>query len=217
MKLVERPLAKKQNRLAGGNLARTFPEVVIHQPAPSRHEPLIKAPECHEHFTRHGHAVALGKRKKPPVTGRSCEARDTKETVSIALLTGAPTSSAFGGPHPCCLAGGCCLVWHDCSTSFSTNQTTATWEHWYGLREHYAEERGHARVPASYVTDEGYRLGMWVNNQRVGYKKGKLSPERVERIESLKGWTLDPFESAWEEGFEQLERYAEKHGHPASR
>ena len=44
------------------------------------------------------------------------------------------------------------------------------------------------------------------------YKKGKLSPERVERLESLKGWGWNPLESAWKEGFEQLERYAKENG-----
>jgi predicted helicase len=44
-------------------------------------------------------------------------------------------------------------------------QTTAPWEHWYGLLEKYVTENGTSRVPQSRIVD-GYKLGVWVTLQR---------------------------------------------------
>ena len=62
------------------------------------------------------------------------------------------------------------------------------------------------QVPQSYKTEDGYTLGTWVNNQRVIYKKGKLTDERIRRLEEL-GIVWDPTEAAWEEGYAHLADY----------
>ena len=33
-----------------------------------------------------------------------------------------------------------------------------------------------------------YKLGTWVNTQRVNKKRNKLSPDQIGKFESLKGW-----------------------------
>jgi len=89
------------------------------------------------------------------------------------------------------------------------NSPEAAWEEaWYALEKYIAKER-HARVPRSY-TEDGLYLGQWVNKQRSTRKR--LPAERISRLASLSGWTWDPQESAWEEGFSALEKYVEREG-----
>ena len=69
----------------------------------------------------------------------------------------------------------------------------------------YVSDMGHCRIPRSHVTVDGYQLGQWVNNQRA--ERETMTLDRRTRIEALPGWTWDPFESQWEEGFTRLEAY----------
>ncbi|WP_186244061.1 DEAD/DEAH box helicase [Mycobacterium simulans] len=90
-------------------------------------------------------------------------------------------------------------------------QTTASWEFWFGLLEGFVQQNDHARVPQSYVVD-GYRLGMWVNTQRQLHARGILNGDRKRRLACLPGWTWDPYGDQWEEGFSQLLKYVELNG-----
>jgi hypothetical protein len=90
-------------------------------------------------------------------------------------------------------------------------QTTASWEYWFGMMQRFVDRHGHARVPQSYTVD-GYRLGGWVGEQRTNYTGGTLKAERQRRLEDLPGWTWDPRTDQWEEGFRQLLSYVERNG-----
>ena len=50
-------------------------------------------------------------------------------------------------------------------------------------------------VPQLYAEDN--HLGLWVTNQRAAYKEGKLSPERISKLESI-GFIWDALESRWD-------------------
>jgi superfamily II DNA or RNA helicase len=90
-------------------------------------------------------------------------------------------------------------------------QTTASWEFWFGLLEEYVEQHGDANVPARYETADGYRLGQWIGHQRRAYAKGELDPERERRLEEL-GWIPDLFAAQWEEGYSYFREFAEQNG-----
>ncbi len=89
--------------------------------------------------------------------------------------------------------------------------TTTSWEHWFGLLERFVVREGDARVPWSHVED-GYRLGQWVGHQRRGYRQGRLSGERVVRLEAVPAWAWDQLDADWDEGFAYLERFAAREG-----
>ena len=55
----------------------------------------------------------------------------------------------------------------------------------------FVADHGHARVPVSYVTPSGMRLGRWEQHQRTQWRRGELSPERIAALESVPGWGLD--------------------------
>jgi superfamily II DNA/RNA helicase len=90
-------------------------------------------------------------------------------------------------------------------------QTTASWMFWYGLLKGYAEENGNASPTAKFKTSEGFALSTWVLRQRQ--YKDSLTPERIALLESLKGWSWDPFTDKWNRGFERLKAYTKKNGH----
>jgi len=83
----------------------------------------------------------------------------------------------------------------------------------YQHMEHYVEREGHARVPASYKTEDGFRLGSWVVFRRLDYRKNKLAKDKIKLLEKLPSWTWDPLEADWLEGLEHLKQYVAKEGH----
>jgi len=62
------------------------------------------------------------------------------------------------------------------------------WNKSLNAYEKYLEETNDA-TPLTSVVYDGVRIGEWVITQRVQYKKGNLSKDRIERLESNPGWT----------------------------
>ena len=65
------------------------------------------------------------------------------------------------------------------------------WDGYFEALRRFADVNGHARPTATYVTDQGIRLGAWVYKQRNLYQHGGMRtahPHRVARLEALPGW-----------------------------
>jgi hypothetical protein len=93
------------------------------------------------------------------------------------------------------------------------NTVDADWEDAFVLLSHFVTREGHARVPSGGVED-GFPLGRWVGAQRRIHRAGRLSDERIAALEALTGWSWSPRrESAWEDGFLLLERFAVRERH----
>lgn len=60
------------------------------------------------------------------------------------------------------------------------------WDEGFRHLTEYTNREGHARVPQSFITKNGYRLGSWVAKQRS--KRASMSLELNERLEALPGW-----------------------------
>jgi hypothetical protein len=69
---------------------------------------------------------------------------------------------------------------------WSWNTHSDQWEKGLYHLKKYSEGNGHCRVPYSYKTNDGYRLGGWVNNQKAN--KHKMHSDRRKRLEALPGW-----------------------------
>ncbi len=62
-------------------------------------------------------------------------------------------------------------------------KATANWEALFQALVAFKENQGHCGVPDEW--SENPQLGTWVSNQRRAFRKGKLSEERVARLEAL--------------------------------
>jgi hypothetical protein len=89
--------------------------------------------------------------------------------------------------------------------------TTASWEYWYGVLEHYYEKHGDCLVPAG-KQYKGINLGNWVGTQRK--EKSTMSSKRKALLEEL-GFVWDPLQKQWEYGFSVLKEYKRKFGNCA--
>jgi superfamily II DNA or RNA helicase len=93
---------------------------------------------------------------------------------------------------------------------WSWSVQTDQWEKGFSRLKQFANE-GHCRVPDSYKTDDGYRLGQWVREQRAN--KDNMDADRRQRIEALGGWSWDVISDQWEEGFSRLKQFSNREGH----
>jgi hypothetical protein len=68
-------------------------------------------------------------------------------------------------------------------------------------------------VPKKYVTADGFKLGMWIFQQRRSKQTGQLTKKRKIKLKALPGWVWDARDYKWEEGFRHLKEYAGREGH----
>ena len=71
-------------------------------------------------------------------------------------------------------------------------------------------------MPVSYKTRDGYRLGLWIANQRA--TKHEMDPERRQRLEELQGWSwrvriINRIGSSWDEMYGRLIVFQRANGH----
>lgn len=86
---------------------------------------------------------------------------------------------------------------------------TATWDMYYASATQYYKENGNLEVPARYITEEGYALGSWLNNQkaiRKGTIVGKLTEDQIQKLDSI-GMIWDSLDYFWEQNFKLAKEY----------
>lgn len=72
---------------------------------------------------------------------------------------------------------------------FSWNLRSHKWDEMFKMLTEFKKEYGHCDVPRDFAKDNK-QLGFWVAHQRSFYKKGKLSQERIKKLNEL-GFTFD--------------------------
>ena len=86
---------------------------------------------------------------------------------------------------------------------------TATWDMYYASAKQYYKENGNLEVPARYITEEGYALGSWLNNQkaiRKGTIVGKLTENQIQKLDEI-GMIWDSLDYFWEQNFKLAKEY----------
>jgi superfamily II DNA or RNA helicase/ferredoxin-thioredoxin reductase catalytic subunit len=96
---------------------------------------------------------------------------------------------------------------------FDWNPLETDWNEMYQKLIEYKNIYGNCNVPARWSKEP--KLGRWVSGQRKTRKIGKLSEERIEKLNKI-GFIWNPsqtFENIWEEMFETLIKYKNVYGH----
>ncbi len=63
------------------------------------------------------------------------------------------------------------------------------WNESFNYLLKYIEEHNGKNPPASYVTEDGFKLGRWVSTQR--WKRDKQPQNRIDKLESIPSWVWD--------------------------
>jgi superfamily II DNA or RNA helicase len=85
------------------------------------------------------------------------------------------------------------------------------WETGLSAARRFHDEHRHLRVRASYVTEDGFKLGEWVAARRYAGNKGRLAESRVKELDAL-GMVWYPREEDWERGLAAARAFHASHG-----
>lgn len=88
--------------------------------------------------------------------------------------------------------------------------TTKSWNFWFGLLQAFIKEKGHCRVQDKEIFN-GHALGTWVTKQRMSYKRRTLSVNFVEQLNSIFGWSWDLRANAWFVMYDALDNFQKQH------
>lgn len=91
------------------------------------------------------------------------------------------------------------------------SKTDYFWEQNFRAAEAYYRNFGNLDVPADYRTPEGVLLGKWIALQRQYHRQGRLSPEKMYRLDTL-GIVWEPYQRQWEAMFSAAEAYYRENG-----
>jgi hypothetical protein len=90
------------------------------------------------------------------------------------------------------------------------NPRLSKWDKNYQELASFKKQYGHFNILK--ICPEKTNLDLWMKTQRVVYKSGKLSQERIEKLEAME-FIWDPIDTAFENFFTELCEYKKSNGH----
>lgn len=88
------------------------------------------------------------------------------------------------------------------------------WEIGFEYAETYFKQYGNLLVKHDYITNDGYTLGRWIQNQRSAYKgtaRKKLTDDQKKRLDDI-GFVVDVNEYKWDFAYERAAEYYRYNG-----
>ena len=92
---------------------------------------------------------------------------------------------------------------------FDWDPYDAVWEARFAELKLYQQRFGNCDLPAEYK--ENPVLGRWVRTQRILYKRGRLTEERIQRLNEV-GVIWEKLDAQWDARFAELEAYHKRFG-----
>ena len=96
------------------------------------------------------------------------------------------------------------------SLDFDWDPLETDWQNNFLELQKFKKKHGHASPPTN--SNKSNSFGSWCSEQRKSQKKGKLSQERIDLLNSL-DFDWDPLETDWQNNFLELQKFKKKHGH----
>lgn len=84
------------------------------------------------------------------------------------------------------------------------------WHKKYEELKIFIDEFGHQNIPTDLPKYKLLRI--WITHQKARNNKGKLSFDRIEKLNSL-GFIWNPKEEAWPNKYSELQKFKKEHGH----
>ena len=91
------------------------------------------------------------------------------------------------------------------------DQSEQQWQTAFESAKKYFEVNGDLNVPKNYMTKDNFNLWQWLESQKKTLKKGALSAERVEKLNTI-GMVWDKIEMQWQKKYKYAEEYFRKFG-----
>ena len=94
------------------------------------------------------------------------------------------------------------------------NRYTNSWLKYYTALKKYYQEHGNIDIIKNYETEDGIKLGKWLNNQRQAYKgKGtnKITKNKIQLLNDL-GMKWEINKETWDNHYSALKEYYKEHG-----
>ena len=89
-----------------------------------------------------------------------------------------------------------------------------SWERSYLEAKAYYERFGDLLVPAKYISESGFPLGVWISRMRTAkanQRESILNAERIRKLEEI-GMTWDALSEQWERNYLEAAAYYREHG-----
>jgi len=96
------------------------------------------------------------------------------------------------------------------SIDFAFDARSVKWDEAFSSLQNYKLEHGDCKVPLLFKPNK--KLGTWVNTQRNLYANGKLSSDKIDRLEAI-GFVWHSLASQWDEKIKALKDFKAEHGH----
>ena len=81
----------------------------------------------------------------------------------------------------------------------------------YSYAKKYYDKHGNLTAAVTYVTDDGFKLGAWLEQKRRQYHKGTLKEENIKKLETI-GILWNPSQDLWNQMFSKAKEYFKTHG-----
>ena len=85
------------------------------------------------------------------------------------------------------------------------------WSEYYNLATDYYQKNKNLLIPFRYKTDEGVKLGSWINTQRNSYREKKLSKEKIELLKKIE-MVWNAIDAQWENRYKLAVEYYNENG-----